>query len=172
MNVVVAYASKHGSTRQIAERIAAVLRVEGVDADVLPADKAGDLDGYDAVILGSAVYMGRWRPEAWRFVRRHRAQLASVPLWLFSSGPVVKAGEEIPQTPAPLRVHRTGERLEARGHVVFGGRVPDEPDSFVERSVAKNVADKQRDSRDWDAIEAWARRIAAELAATTAAAPA
>jgi len=168
MNVAVAYASKHGSTRQIAERIAAVLRVEGIEADVGSAEKIGDLESYDAVILGSAVYMGRWRPEAWRFVRRHRERLTAVPLWLFSSGPVGKPGEEVPQTPAPLRVYRTGERLEARGHVIFGGRVPDEPGGFLERSVANSVATKLRDSRNWDAIEAWARAIAKELAGTPA----
>ena len=170
MKIAVVYASKHGSTREIAERIAAVLRVEGQEADAFSAGEAEELDRYHAVVLGSAVYMGRWRPEAWRFVRRHRDRLAAVPLWLFSSGPVGKGAEDVADATSPLRVKRAAEQLGARGDVVFGGRAPEGPDvGRMARSIADRLPPEQRDARDWDAIEAWARGIASALTTAHAA---
>jgi menaquinone-dependent protoporphyrinogen oxidase len=169
MKAAVVYASKHGSTREIAERIAAVLRLEGIEADAFAAEEPEHLDDYGAVILGSAIYMGRWRPEAWRFVRHHRDRLTATPLWLFSSGPVGKGAEDIAHASAPLRVKRTAERLDAREHVIFGGRAPEGPDAGrIARSMAENMTPEERDARDWDVIESWARGIAAALAAEPA----
>ena len=164
--VAVVFASKHGSTREIAERIAAVMRREGVEADAFEAGDPEQLDDYDAVVLGSAVYTGRWRPEAWHFVRKHRDRLAAMPLWLFSSGPVGKGAEDAAHAAAPLRVKRAAERLGAREHVIFGGRAPEGPDAGrIARSMAKSMTPEERDARDWDVIEAWARSIAAQLTA-------
>ncbi len=164
MKVAVVYASKHGSTREIAERIAAVLRLEGLEADAFQAAHPESLDDYDAVVLGSAVYAGRWRPEAWHFVRSHRDRLAAVPLWLFSSGPVGKGAEDVAHAAAPPRVKRAAERLGAREHVIFGGRAPEGPGAgFIARSMAKNMTPEERDARDWNAIDAWARGIVAQL---------
>jgi menaquinone-dependent protoporphyrinogen oxidase len=166
MKVAVVYASKHGSTREIAERIGAVLKLEGADAEVLDAEHPPNLDGYDAVVLGSAVYAGRWRSEARRFVRRHRDQLTALPLWLFSSGPVGEGAEDPGNAHEPRRVHETSERLGARDHVVFGGRVPEGPDAgFIAHAMAEKMTPEERDARNWDAIEAWARGIALELGA-------
>jgi len=80
MPVLVAYASKHGATRQIAERIGEVLRASGLDAEVRPVRSAGDPAGYDAVVLGSAVYFGAWRREGTAYVRRHRGALSGRPV--------------------------------------------------------------------------------------------
>jgi menaquinone-dependent protoporphyrinogen oxidase len=160
--VLVAYASKHESTAEIAERIAAAMRSVGCDAQARPASEVDDLSGYAAVVLGSAVYAKRWRREARGFARRHAAALRDMPLWLFSSGPL-GAVEEHPTAPMPPVAERLAKELGARENVMFGGRVPTQPGNFVERAMAKNTPPERRDARDWPAIEAWARGVAAQL---------
>ena len=167
-SVLVAYASKHESTAEIAERIAAAMRSAGCDAQARPASEVDDLSGYAAVVLGSAVYAGRWRREARSFARRHAAALREMPLWLFSSGPF-GAVEEHPTAPTPTVAEKLVERLGAREHVMFGGRVPTDPGNFVERAVVKNTPPEHRDARDWAAIEEWARGVAAQVAAQSSA---
>lgn len=167
---LVAYASKRGSTAEIAEAVAAVLRESGFEVDCVEAGTVAELDGYDAVVLGSAVYMRRWRGDARHFLRRHRDALAQLPLWIFSSGPTGDPARDNAAWTEPRRTIEQAERLGARDHVVFGGRVPTEPHGFAERGMAENTAPEWRDRRDWDAIRAWARGIADELRAGRAAA--
>ena len=88
MKVLVAYASKRGSTAEIAESVAETLRGAGLEVDCLESGEVTDVSPYDAVVLGSAVYMKRWRGDARHFLRKHSDQLAERPLWVFSSGPV------------------------------------------------------------------------------------
>ena len=166
-NVLVTYASKHGSTAEIAEAVADALRSAGLHADCLAADDVAAVDGYDAVVLGSAVYMKRWRREARRFLHRHSDALAQRPFWVFSSGPVGDPAKDDPAWLEPARTIAEAERLGARGHVVFGGSVPAEPDNWVQRSMAGNTPPEYRDRRDWEAIRAWADGIASELGVPT-----
>jgi menaquinone-dependent protoporphyrinogen oxidase len=162
--VLVAYASKHASTAEIAERIATAMREAGCDAQARPASEVGDLSGYAAVVLGSAVYAKRWQRDARSFARRHADALRGMPVWLFSSGPF-RAVEEHPTAPTPPMAERLAERLAAREHVMFGGRLPTDPGNFVERAMLRNTPPEQRDARDWPAIEAWARAVAEQVAA-------
>jgi menaquinone-dependent protoporphyrinogen oxidase len=162
--VLVAYASKHESTAQIAERIAEAMRSAGCDAEARPAAEVDDLSRYAAVVLGSAVYAKRWQRDARRFARRHAAALRAMPVWLFSSGPF-GAVEEHPTAPMPPFAEHLAERLGARDNVMFGGRVPTDPGNFVERAMLKSTPAERRDARDWPAIEAWARGVAAQLGA-------
>ena len=159
--VLVAYASKHGSTGEIAEAIAARLRDEGLECDCHDAGDVRTLDGYDAVVLGSAVYMKRWRHEAKRFLHRHRRDLAQRPLWVFSSG-YVGEGERSPEWEEPAAIVKTVEELGAREHVVFGGRVPQDG-GLMAKAMAKNTPPESADRRDWDEIAAWGSAIAAAL---------
>ncbi len=161
--VLVAYASKHGSTEEIAQAIAARLRDEGLDSDCRDAGDVRSLDGYGAVVLGSAVYMKRWRREAKRFLHRHRAELAGLPFWVFSSGYVGEA-ERSPEWEEPAAIVKTVEELGAREHVVFGGRVPQDG-GLIAKAMAKNTPPESADRRDWDEIGAWAAGIAATLRA-------
>ena len=161
-SAVVIYASKNGATAEIATAIAATLSEHGLHTELRPAGEVdGDLRRFDAVVLGSAVYMKRWRPEARRLLRRHARELADVPFWVFSSGPV---GEKPDASWAePPRIVERVEQLGAREHVVFGGRVPLEPKNFVERAMKRDTPPEFADLRDWDEIRRWADGIAEAL---------
>jgi menaquinone-dependent protoporphyrinogen oxidase len=160
--VLGAYASKNGATAEIAAAIGHELGQHGVEVDCLSADAVGRVDDYDAVVLGSAVYMKRWQRDARRLLHHQRAALADKPFWLFSSGPVGDAPPD-PDWCEPKDVVREAEHLGVRDHVIFGGRVPADPHNFVERAMAKNTPPEHRDKRDWEAIRDWAAAIAADL---------
>lgn len=163
MTVLVAYASKRGSTAEIAETVAATLRREGLGVCLEPAGSVKSLEGYDAVILGSAVYMRRWRGDARHFVKKHRKTLRQLPFWVFSSGPVGDPAEDNPDWMEPPKLAEKVEELGARGHVVFGGRLPAEPRGMMERAMVEGVPKEYRDRRDWGEIRAWARQVAGDL---------
>ncbi len=162
--VLVAYASKHGSTQGIAEHIARHLSERGVTTEVRPASAVTELDQADAVIVGSAVYAGSWMKEATEFVHRFGAELPGVPVWLFSSGPLGADVQDDDEQPKQLdELRRT---LHPRGHEMFFGALDREQLSFGERMIAKAVKAPEGDFRDWDAIGSWADAIADELVNT------
>ncbi|MCW2957336.1 MAG: flavodoxin [Solirubrobacterales bacterium] len=161
--VLVAYGSRHGATAEIAEAIAGGLRAADMQADCLSAGEAATVEGYDAVVLGSAVYMKRWRPEARLFLKQHARELEQRPFWVFSSGPVGEVKDPDPEWEEPAKVIALAEQLGVREHVVFGGRVPEDPSNFVERAMARNTPEEVRDRRDWTEIRSWAAGIAAQV---------
>jgi menaquinone-dependent protoporphyrinogen oxidase len=153
--VLVTFSSKHGATAEIADVVAETLCVCGLDVDCVEAGDVDSLDGYDAVILGSAVYMRRWRREARRFLHHFGPELAQRPFWVFSSGPVGDPAKDNPAWLEPGGTIRELERLGVREHVVFGGR-----------STSSGVPERFRDRRDWTEIRSWARTIAASIPVT------
>lgn len=163
--VLVAHASKRGSTAEIAQRIAEVLAQAGHSVDCVAAGDVRSIDRYDAVVLGSAVYTRRWRGEATHFLRKHRDALSERPLWVFSSGPVGDPQDKPPSEAwlEPPRIVKKVESLGAREHVVFGGRVALEPRGPIERAMAKNTPPEYRDRRDWQEIRRWAVGISTEI---------
>lgn len=164
--ILVAYGSKHGSTAEVAEAIGRSLHGSGIDAEVVDAKQVHSLDGYDAAVVGSAVYMGRWRGPALRLLSRHRRWFAEHPTWLFSSGPVGEQSEDDPDAERwtkPRKVEHLAEEIGARDHTVIGGSV-DDSGGFMRRRMAERMPEETRDLRDWDGIDAWARGIAAALA--------
>jgi menaquinone-dependent protoporphyrinogen oxidase len=166
MTVLVAYGSRHGSTAEIAERIADVLRAGGHQVLLEDAGTVKDLAGHDAVVLGGAVYAGRWVKSARRLLKHQIGALGQVPTWLFSSGPVdEKPLEEQPdpQDAMPPKVRAAAEQIGARGNVVFRGRVPENAENWIERKIAERIPPERHDQREWDAIEAWAQEIARAL---------
>jgi menaquinone-dependent protoporphyrinogen oxidase len=178
MTVLVAYATRHGATEGIAERIGAALRAAGVPADVQPVDAANDLDRYDAFVVGSAAYMGHWLKEAGAFLRKHRDLLGRRPLWLFSSGPVGTERVDAQGRDA-LVVSRPKEfdefqALEPRDvRVFFGAWDPQAPPVGIAERLQRHLpaawtTDVAGDYRDWAAIDAWAAEIAAALPLTGA----
>jgi menaquinone-dependent protoporphyrinogen oxidase len=163
-HVLVAYASKRGSTAEIAQAIGEVLREAGLEVDCRAAGEVTGVDSYDGVVLGSAVYMKRWQGDAKHFLRKHAHELSERPFWVFSSGPVGDPeGSPDPKWLEPPRTIERAEQLGVREHVVFGGRMPAEPRGPIERAMVKNTDAQFRDMRDWDEIRSWARRIASEL---------
>lgn len=165
MRVLVSAASKHGSTREIAAVVAQALEAAGITCDVVePADVA-TASGYDAVVVGSAVYIGQWLPEARDLVDRLADQLRDVPVWLFSSGLAdqpSKRGNSAPATTARV------ESLGARGHRHFPGKLDVLQLSLAERATILAARGKYGDNRDMDAVRAWGEGIAAELVAEPA----
>ncbi|MET9346357.1 flavodoxin domain-containing protein [Streptomyces termitum] len=158
--VLVAYGSKHGATAGIADEIGRALRDDGFDTDVRPAGTVTDVGGYDGVVLGGALYAGRWNGEARRCARRNAEQLRHRPVWLFSSGPVDRSAEQrdIP----PVRgVARRMKRLGAREHVTFGGALTADSPDLVARALVRHG--KGGDFRDPARVRAWAHRIGAAL---------
>lgn len=163
LKVLVAYSSKRGSTAEIAEAIAGTLRGEGLAVDCEATANVTSLEPYDAVVLGSAVYVKRWRGEAGHFLRKHRKALARLPFWIFSSGPVGDPTEDQPGWAEPPKIVETAEKLGARGHVVFGGCLPAEPHGPIEKAMVAGTPPEHRDRRDWAEIHAWALSVAGDL---------
>jgi menaquinone-dependent protoporphyrinogen oxidase len=163
--VLVAYATKYGATAGIAEMIGQVLQEAGLDVDVKQVDQAGDPTAYQAVVLGSAVYIGRWRKEAARYLQAHEKALAQRPVWLFNSGPLGEgdAAELAGDLGFPKGLRPIADRIQPRDIVVFHGAVDLQKLNPLERWMFKNVKSPIGDFRDWDAIDAWATGIAEEL---------
>jgi menaquinone-dependent protoporphyrinogen oxidase len=169
MAILVTYASKHGTTQEVAERITFTLRQLGKTAEIRPLHRVESLADYEAVVLGSAIYYGSWLKEATEFVRNQREALSSLPVWLFSVGPLgteVKDTEEQPKELAEFR-----ESIAFREHRLFFGALDRNQLSFPERMVVKAVRAPEGDFRDWKTIERWADAIACQLAPSGTTAP-
>ena len=169
MKVLVSAASRHGSTEEIAQVIAGILARSDLEVDVLPPDQVERIDGYDAVVLGSAVYAGHWLAPAKAFVERHEAELRERPVFLFSSGPlgVPPRPIEDPVDAGPIEA-ATG----AIDHQVFGGRLMRSRLSMPSRVAIAFVQAPDGDFRPWDDIGDWATAIARYLLGQTADVPA
>ena len=159
MTTLVAVASRHGSTSEIAAVIADELRANGQVVELWDVTAVDNLDSYDTVVLGSAIYTGNWLPEAKAFVNQHRAALANKPVWMFSSGPI-----GTPPLPAgdPAGVAALIEGIDPHEHVVFAGKLDPHDLGFVERAITKVLHAPSGDYRDWTAIREWAQKISAE----------
>ncbi|GGV32032.1 flavodoxin domain-containing protein [Streptomyces spectabilis] len=158
--VLVAYGSTYGSTAELARRAGDVLREAGLTTEVRSAGSVRDLTPYRAVVLGGALYAGRWQRDARRFARRHRRALARLPLWLFSSGPLDSSAARR-NLPPPPSVRRLVHSLGAREHMTFGGRLDARADGRLARMIVKSG--EGGDFRDFDAVSTWAESIARQL---------
>ena len=166
MRVLVVHASQFGATKGIADRITDALNRRGIRAEAYPVTELSNLEGANAVVLGSAIHAGHWLDDATRFVYRHQDELRQVPVWLFSSGPLGDRAARSPQ-PDPKEIGAFRILLEPRGHVVFPGAYDRETADFrhsglIERTVVSRLM-PDGDWRDWDAIDRWAEGIATAL---------
>ena len=161
MKVLVAFGSKLGGTQGIASTIGTSFETAGDDVDVMAAGDVRSVDGYDIVIVGGALYAGRWHKDARRMVRRHQVGLRTKPVWLFSSGPLddSAAGGDIPPTG---QVRKLLAMVEAQGHMTFGGRLEPDARGFPATAMARSVSG---DWRDQGQIERWAKMIREEALA-------
>jgi len=147
VNVLVAYATKNGSTQQVADAVAVAVRERSAQVTLLPARAAGEsVAGYDLVVLGAPLYSGRWHRDAHRFLRRHRRELAAVPVAVFAMGPRTDTEEAWQRSRAQLdRALAKRDWLNPVAVTVFGGV---DPPGRGKRP--------RRDLRSWETIHAWA----------------
>lgn len=162
MKVLVSAASKHGATAEVAAAIGRTLRAAGLEVELIDPADVTSLAGFDAAVIGSAIYVGRWMEPARALIERESATLRQIPVWLFSSGPVGEPPKPVeePVDAAPLRT-ASG----AREHRTFAGLVERKRLGFGEKAVMTAVRAREGDYRPWTAIEDWAREIAATLEA-------
>ena len=163
VRVLVTAASRHRATAQIADSIAEQLTAAGHVVDIREPGSVHDLDNIDAVVLGSAIYLGRWLKPARELVARLGPELASRPVWLFSSGPVgdpLRPSEDCADAGAAVAA------AGAREHRVFAGQVDRDQLGFAERAMVRTFHAAVGDFRDWEEIKEWARDIDAQLVAT------
>jgi len=156
--VLVAYATKRGSTAEIAEKIGEVLKKRQMQVDVLPARKVADLSPYKTAILGTAVYIGLWRREAVKFLKTFADELVKMPLRIFLSGPT-GAGDplELPgnwRFPESLRP--VIEQVKPVEITSFGGRIESGKMNPFEKMIIKKVGAEIGDFRNWESIASWA----------------
>jgi len=160
MRVLVVTASKHGSTADIGRAIADVITGEGIEVHVSEPDTLSSLGDVDAVILGSAVYAGRWMKTMKEFVDAHSSELQELPVWLFSSGPL---GDPLMPDEDPVDVAPIFGATGAFAHRIFPGRLDRRTLNFGERAIVGAFKVADGDFRDWDEIRGWAAGIAEEL---------
>jgi len=163
--VLVTYATKHGATAGIAERIGQVLREAGLQVDVSPVSRVSDLGPYTAVVLGSAVYIGKWRKDAANFLKSNEKALSERSVWLFSSGPTGE-GDPLELTKGwrvPEALQPTVDNIQPHDVAIFSGALDTKKLSFFERWIINKVKAPVGDFRDWDAISSWATAIADAL---------
>ena len=165
-NILVTYASKYGATKEIAVKIGEVLRQAGLQVNILPVDGIHNLMSYEAIVLGSAVYVGKWKKEAVNFLQINETVLADRPVWLFSSGPTGEGDpiELVEDLRLPVALQPAADRIHPRDVAVFHGYINSDKINFIEKWAIKSLVKKPfGDFRDWDAITSWATSIAETL---------
>ena len=160
MKILLTSSSKHGSTDEVAAVIAERLRVAHIDVETKRPEDVDSVDEYDAFVLGSAVYMTTWMPEAVDFTTRFRDTLRARPVWAFSVG---LAGLPKGKVSDPMRIGPVLLSIDPEDHMTFAGRFDPSKLSLRERSIAKLGGATEGDYRDWDEVRQWADAIATSL---------
>lgn len=165
--VLVAYASRMGATHEIAEAIGSRLEHAGFAVDVLPCDSEPMVANYDAVVIGSAIYLQRWEKAARKLLREQSDDLTARRVWLFQSGPC-GAGARTEQSPVQAKVAKLAARIGCQPPVTFGGRLTAETATGLISKWMATGPNLAGDYRDFDRIHSWADSIAEELAIDSA----
>ncbi len=169
MRILISAASRHDGTTEVAHAIAIAMERAGIDVDERRPEEVGHLNPYDGVVLGSAIYAGRWLKPAKDLVERTSSRMRTLPVWLFSTGPL---GVPLKPEGLPVDVASMLEQSGAREHRIFGGRLDKRALGFGEKARVRMVGATEGDYRQWDEIEAWAREIATALESGAVAVPA
>jgi menaquinone-dependent protoporphyrinogen oxidase len=157
-SILLAYASRYGSTQEVAETMAATLRENGLDVDLQPMQSVKQLENYDAIVLGAAIYGTRWHPDAHHFLAQYQAALSQRPLAIFALGPLT--GDQIAMQRSRRQLDRDLEKvpwLKPVALEIFVGKYDTSKLSFFERFLPSS------DHRNWDAIRAWANALPVQL---------
>ena len=167
--VLVTYASKYGATAEIAEKIAEVLSQAGLQIDLLPIEQVADLKPYQAVVLGTAIYIGRWRKAAVKFLKQYEEVLAREAVWIFASGPT--GDDEISDSSEAWHVSKklqsVLEHIAPRELKLFHGAIDTNKLTSLDKWLINRVKAPVGDFRNWQAITSWATEVATELKKST-----
>jgi menaquinone-dependent protoporphyrinogen oxidase len=158
MQTLVAYGTKQGSTREVAEKIAEALRKQGLDVDLRPASEVKDLGSYAAMVLGGSIYTGRLHPDIQALLKRHRGELAKLPVAVFGMGPKTTEPEDVASARKQLdaNINKVPE-IDPVSVAIFGGVIDPAKLRFPFNRMPAS------DARDWDAIGDWAESLPAKL---------
>lgn len=163
--VLIAYASKYGATKEIAEKVGEVLKQEGIPTDVLSVKKVKNPADYKDIVIGCAMYIGMWRKEGANFLKNNEKLLTERRVWIFSTGPSGKGDpvKLLKGERAGFNVKSIIERIKPRDTAVFHGYLNEKKMNFIEKWVVKRVGGGFGDFRDWDMITGWAKKVAQEM---------
>ena len=160
MKILLTSSSKHGSTDEVAAVIAERLQAAQIDVETKRPEDVDTVDDYDAFVLGSAVYMTKWTPEAVDFTKRFHDALKTKPVWAFSVG---LSGLPKGKVSDPMRIGPVLLALDPEDHMTFAGRFDPSRLNLRERSIAKLGGASEGDFRDWGEVRQWADAIATSL---------
>ncbi len=167
MRILVTFGSSRGGTEGLAQMVGDSLREQGVTVDVLPPRAVKHLDGYDAIVVGGALYAFRWHRDARRFVKRHSSELRGLPTYFFSSGPLDNSAAER-DIPPVKGVQALIDEVGVRSHHTFGGRLTPDARGFIAKKMAVKHAG---DWRDVDQVRAWTAALIESLRVEATAPP-
>ena len=162
--ILVAYATRYGSTAEVAEAVGDELRKAGAEVDVQPIDDIQDLSRYQAVIIGSPIYMGKWLPEAQVFVERHQQHLRGIPVAYFAVGLTIMGGTPDAIRKAEASMGQVRMLVNPVDIGIFPGRLESSRLSVADRAITKLIRAKTGDFRDWEAVRAWAQTLRPKIA--------
>ena len=163
--ILVTFASKHGSTEEIAVRIGDIIANNGHAVDVRNVENVSDISDYEIVILGSAVYIGQWRKSAARFLKENEVALTEKRVWLFSTGPTGDGDpvELMKGWNFPEGLQATADKTQPKDIKVFHGVLDEAKLNTLEKMTIKMVKAPIGDFRKWNDVEEWAKSICKKI---------
>ncbi len=161
--VLIAYATRAGSTTEVAKKIAEVLSAKGFEVEVLPVKKVKSLSPYRAVILGSAIRAAHWLPEAAQFVEDHKTELCGLPTAFFTVSLTMSENTEENVRKVAAFVDPVRALCPPKAEAFFAGKMDAKTLSIPTRMMIKAMKTREGDFRDWDAVSAWAEEAASKL---------
>lgn len=157
--ILVAYATKSGSTVDVAQTIGKTLADKGASVDVMPVKSVKSLDGYRAVVIGSGIRMGNWLPEAVEFVRQNQAKLNQLPTAFFTVHLLNLDDSETSRTNRALYTEPMRKIVAPKTEIFFAGKLEYAKLSLFEKLISRMMKAPEQDLRDWNKIRAWAESV-------------
>ena len=161
--ILVAYASKQGSTAEIAQAIAQELQAAGHSADAAEVTGIASLAGYAGIVIGGPMYMGHIDPRVGKFMKRHAGELAKLPVAGFVVCLAAASKDPEGMEWAGKALHKALGPVQPVAETIFAGKLEPEKLPWFQRWIIKRVNSPVGDFRDWDAIRAWARDVAGKM---------